>query len=476
MDDSRKDLDDYLDKIHLGHCLRVLRELPDDSIDAVISDPPYGLGDREPTAEDIITYLTGGGLDTGGDFMGEAWDLPSVPILRELYRVLRPGAHCLMFSSTRSWDLLSIGLRAVGFECRDTIAEMHPALLWIQREGMPKGINVRKAIADSRSIFEAPKWEGWNTALAPSWEPILVFRKPLEGRVCDNVMKHGTGALNVDVCRVAVQKGDGWDVPQSALGVNPGGNLGFKTGEGRSGERATPHAGGRWPPNMTLQHAPGCRKLGVKRVRNKSGDVKAGVGQQYKGWGSVTTAAKDKPAHKDADGKEAVEDWACVEGCPARALATQSGQRPSTLTGRADPSKAYENPGDNHGESWFGGGNSRVYADAGTATRFFPQFEAANPPFLYCPKESPRGRTLDGRLDNPHPTVKPLRLFRWLVRMVTPPGGIVLDPYIGSGTTAHAALAEGMRFVGIERDASHHETATARVRLVLGDIIASKTV
>jgi len=133
---------EYENRVLLGKCLDVLKQLPDESFHAVVTDPPYGLGTKEPTVKQLIAFLKGADLDTGGDFMGADWEIPSVPIWKEVYRVLKPGGHVLSFGGTRSWDLISMGLRAAGFEYRDTIADEVAALQWIHGQGMPKGLNV----------------------------------------------------------------------------------------------------------------------------------------------------------------------------------------------------------------------------------------------------------------------------------------------------------------------------------------------
>jgi site-specific DNA-methyltransferase (adenine-specific) len=139
-----------LNRILLGDCLELLKKLPDDSIDSVVTDPPYGLGNKDPDAMDIFMYVLGATLDTGGDFMGRDWDIPSVQIWREVYRVLKPGGYVVSFGGTRTFDLISIGLRMAGFECRDTISRFHPEvelpiIQWIQSQGMPKSRNPFKS-------------------------------------------------------------------------------------------------------------------------------------------------------------------------------------------------------------------------------------------------------------------------------------------------------------------------------------------
>jgi len=137
---------DYENQVLHGACLDVLRELPDNTYDAVVTDPPYGLGTKEPTVEQIVSYLQGADLDTGGDFMGANWEIPSVPTWREIFRVLKPGGHVACFGGTRTWDLIALGARAAGFEFRDSLAGQFPALMWVHGQGFPKSLNISKAI------------------------------------------------------------------------------------------------------------------------------------------------------------------------------------------------------------------------------------------------------------------------------------------------------------------------------------------
>jgi site-specific DNA-methyltransferase (adenine-specific) len=204
--------------IHLGDCLEYLKSLPDNSIDAIVSDPPYGLGTREPTGEDIDRYLAGeAGLNTGGDFMRYGWEIPSVPTFRECFRVLKPGRHICCFAGTRTFDLMACGMLAAGFIEDGGLAQRFglPILQWIHGQGFPKSLDIAKAIdkhlgikrevLGERTVIqgggtsfalragerrevqvqitsatspEAKKWEGWGTALKPAWEPIICLRKP----------------------------------------------------------------------------------------------------------------------------------------------------------------------------------------------------------------------------------------------------------------------------------------------------------
>lgn len=512
----------------LGKCLDILKTLPDEVGDACVTDPPYGLGTKEPTVKQLIAFLRGADLKTG-DFMGAKWEIPSVPVWKEVYRVLKPGAHVLSFGGTRTFDLISMGLRAAGFEYRDTIADEYAALQWIHGQGMPKSLNVSKAIdaeaGAKREVIgtyrvsgnaltptkekggtfvtgapnspageleitapataEAKVWDGYGTGLKPAWEPILVFRKPLAGKVIDNVREYGTGAINIDATRIAHTTVSG-----GSLDKNPHLRESIKLGQNvepssygmqRDGDlMAQANPKGRWPSNLVLCHSSGCRQVGTKKVKSHNPDNKLGACRS-----AGPTFAQDKytrtkmvhsaVGHADEDGTEAVEAWECVEGCPVRELDEQSGDRPSTLTGRADPSKAQPHPGmETNPNSTFLGErtyHSDVYADSGGASRFFPSFEGQEPvevPFKYVAKPGKKETQLDGLIKNDHPTKKPLELMKWLVKLVCPKGGVVLDPYCGSGATLHAACEEGMLYIGIDNDPHAVEIAQARMDIVSG--------
>lgn len=413
-----------LDQILLGDCLDLLKELPDESIDSVVSDVPYGLGNKDPDPMDIFMYVLGATLETGGDFMGRDWQIPSLQVWREIYRVLKPGGHVLSFAGTRTFDLVSIGLRMAGFECRDTIGRNYPVLQWVQGQGMPKSHNVSAAIdkklGRKREVLglrsshrdrpitenwdrtltstheeqflkgnkftvpvtesqseEAKQWEGWGSGLKPAWEPILVFRKPLAGTLASNVLKHGTGGLNIDATRVRHASKDDFEAHKKGVDAirEKGGSRdkSWKNDSDLSGANEV-KASGRWPSNCVLEHSPSCRKVGTQEIaphpqgserfqKTTGGDFSDSYGNQV---------AQDEP--------EVLPVWECTEGCPVLALDAQSGDRPSTLTGRADPSGSHEHPGtEMNPTSTFLGERthlSKVYADAGGASRFFTQIEA----------------------------------------------------------------------------------------------------
>lgn len=573
-----------VDQILLGNCLTHLRTLPDASVDSIVTDPPYGLGPKEPTIEEIIAYLQGANLVVGGDFMNNDWEIPSVAVWKECFRILKPGGYVLCFAGTRTFDIMSMGIRAAGFENRDTIATEFgpPVLQWVHAQGFPKNHNISKAIdkslgaerkvvgtkrgkggenlnkisrpggedtTDAKGLGaygvgakqkdidipvtapeseEAKTFDGFGTALKPSWEPILVFRKPIEERtVALQVMSTGTGAMNIDACRV----GGG------EILTGGGGKLWSHYRDDKL-EKAAPKVNngeGRWPANVLFVHSDACKKVGTKKVpapvinRFDDGMKPFGEGAGH-GYTTVKTG--------DADGNEEIavyectegcpvkaldeqsgiststggvkggtlgksgiyghfepkvranagglgdkggasrfyaqfeadapEVYECAEGCPVKTLNEQSGDRKSTLTGRADPNEAHEHPATARPEAFFGvikGGIGKVYADEGGAGRFYAQFEP-DAPFHYTRKANKGEATVGGEIENTHPTKKPIALMKYLVRLVTPKGGVVLDPYCGSGTTCAAAIEEGMHFVGMERDPKHHKTSQERCNVI----------
>jgi site-specific DNA-methyltransferase (adenine-specific) len=428
-------------KLIHGDCLEKLKELPDCSVDSVVTDPPYGLS-----------------------FMGKKWDydVPSVEVWKECLRVLKPGGHLLAFAGTRTQHRMAVRIEDAGFEIRDMIA-------WVYGSGFPKSLDVSKAIdkaagaererigrkesardcprregwerphhldPDSNSKFitapatdAARQWAGWGTALKPALEPITVARKPLgEKTVAANVLEHGTGAINVDGCRVghdetlpkmsgkAILGGssDGWDRPWKN---DPDGLARRQSAADAAIEKC--NALGRWPANFihdgseeVLALFPTGAKPKPERRGKKGGsgfglfnDEKTaetlGVWPADEGGSSARFFYCAKASKKDRD-----------EGCEG--LAEKLVVRMATQNGTSDtPSKAME------------------------------RFAAA--------------------ARNHHPTVKPTDLMRYLCRLVTPPKGIVLDPFMGSGSTGKAAALEGFNFIGIEREESYMEIAEARV-------------
>ena len=336
-------------QLHLGDCLDVLATLPDNSVDSIVTDPPYGLS-----------------------FMGKKWDydVPSVTIWEQCLRVLKPGGHLLAFAGTRTQHRMAVRIEDAGFEIRDMIA-------WVYGSGFPKSLDVSKAIDKAagaeREVVanqhraatgrghqgeggyaygetfnitapatpEARQWSGWGTALKPALEPITMARKPLSGTVAETVLQHGTGGINVDGCRVGTEI------------------------------RLNQSAG-----NKNLEHR---------------------------------TTVTPISSHNETDGRECIGRWPANiihDGSNEAALALKSGAR-----------------------------------------------------FFYTAKAGKDDR----ETDNNHPTVKPTTLMAYLCRLVTPPEGTVLDPFMGSGSTGKAATVNGFRFIGIERDPEYHKIAQARI-------------
>jgi DNA modification methylase len=411
-----------------GDCIPVMAELAEGSIDAIVCDPPYGLEfmgkewDRFPL-RDRGLRLTGNGNATEARGFGSnvAYGTTPAALLAfqewcgtwalAAYRVLKPGGHLVAFGGTRTFHRLTCALEDAGLEIRDCLS-------WLYGSGFPKSLDVSKAIdkaagaarpavrvrtdgvgntarsihkaegfaASRETIFvetapatdAAKAWQGWGTALKPAWEPIILARKPLgERNVAANVLAHGTGAINVDGCRIA------GDVPQVVQGAE---DRIFGNGKGLRSEPmlSNPSPLGRWPANLVLDDA----AAGMLDAQSGESDSKASSGRNG----------------RDAGG------------------ATWSLNRADDLV--------------------------RGHTDSGGASRFF-----------YTAKADAEDR--DG---SKHPTVKPVELMKWLIRLVTPPGGVVLDPFLGSGTTVYAARMLGIRSIGIEREAPYVEQAVWRLR------------
>ena len=460
--------------------------MPDASVDAIVTDPPYGLG-----------------------FMGKAWDKmpPGDQVGKELLRVAKPGTHLLAFGGTRTYHRLVCALEDAGWEIRDSLA-------WLYGSGFPKSLNLKG------------EREGWGTALKPAHEPIVLARKPLAGTVAANVLAHGTGALNVDGCRVPTPGGSPAEKRRAT--ARRSGNVPVQDcAENReANERAgkirnysapevytAPRAGeqiGRWPPNVLLGHADSCGAARFVVVESPyAGDVAANTeyarrcvadslrrgehpiashllytqpdvlrddvpeerqrgieaGLAWAELADTTVVYMDRGLSsgmalgvqraKDA-GRRVVRRWLddpsrdesvpCADLCPVGMLDEQSGERSSgSRAAGVRSGLGY------HGAD--GDGGPAIEGSAGTASRFFPRFK-------YEAKASTRERG-EGCT---HPTVKPIDLMRWLCRLVTPPGGTILDPFAGSGTTVIAALREGFNAIGIEREAEYVEISRRRIK------------
>jgi site-specific DNA-methyltransferase (adenine-specific) len=430
--------------LYLADCIEAMRTMPDNSVDSVVTDPPYHLtnqsGGPSNAGETPQSRAQAGANSTG--FMGKAWDggniAQRVELWAEVARVLKPGGHVLAFGGARTYHRMVCSIEDAGFEIRDRVLslnsdgqleEHYP--VWIFGSGFPKAEIWTKAKADkgqaeSVKMLEAG-YEGWaRGGLKPAHEPICVARKPLVASVAENVLLHGVGALNIDACRVHAEdpKGGAYTVKR----LKPGATL----NETR----------GNWRPED------------------------AGA-ELYHGQ----MAAGRFPANVIHDGGAEV-----VAQFPAEA-----GQQAALKTRNSDKTR------NAFGE--FAGSPDADFAphDArGSAARFF-----------YCPKASRADRngglfigaapvvasgatmrdceTADwsARNGNSHPTVKPTDLMAYLCRLVTPPGGVVLDPFMGSGSTGKACMREGFRFVGCELEPEYLAIAAARIGYEHGLVAAA---
>lgn len=414
-------------QIHHGDNREVLKNFADNSIDSVVTDPPYELG-----------------------FMGKSWDATgvaySVELWQEVMRVLKPGGHLLAFSGSRTYHRMAVAIEDAGFEIRDQI-------MWIYGSGFPKSHDVSKGIdkqagaerevvgqttkarstsgksalptVGGETIYEtwdetapataeAKQWQGWGTALKPAHEPIVVARKPLIGTVAANVLTYGTGGLNIDGARVGSEGGT------TGSEYIPNDSPIYGKGLGNTGEVVKLDAG-RWPANVIHD--------GSDEVVALFPDSKGGAFPAKRGQAINTSFASSQETE----------------------------------------------------------GGFRAMGDSGSAARFF-----------YCAKASKRDRNegLDGFElkqtiggggltvvggaygsikapgQNHHPTVKPTDLMRYLCRLVTPPKGIVLDPFMGSGSTGKAAMYEGFEFVGIELTDEYLPIAKARIEFAIEEMKA----
>ncbi len=350
-----------------GDCLEVMASMNPDSIDSIVTDPPYGLSFK--------------GVD------GKDWDhgVPGISFWEKALKVAKPGAYLLAFGNTKTFHRLMAAIEDAGWNIRDT-------LMWVYGMGFPKSHNISKAIdkmmgvkheivgdneplslVDVKNIKvivpetpEAKQWVGWGTALKPAWELIIMAQKPFKGTVAENVLKYGTGGLNIDRCRVPTKKSEGTHDKKIVTGTIWG-----------------THPLGRWPANLIH------------------------------------------------DGSEEV-----LKLFPVTKNSRIKAHRLNVMNPTSFNFKGQLVP-----DSYYGG--------EGSAARIF-----------YCAKASKSER---GQGNN-HPTVKPITLMRYLVRLVTPPGGIVLDPFCGSGSTGVAAVMEGFRFIGIDIVEEYCEIARKRIR------------
>jgi DNA modification methylase len=486
-----------------GDCLEVIKKFPDNYFDSIVTDPPYALGFMGKSWDKFDTASAAQGLNAGATGKAHSHGLAynDARVFQdwcqqwasEVLRVLTPGAHLLAFGGTRTYHRMACAIEDAGFEIRDS-------LHWIYGSGFPKSLDVSKAIdkhlGATRPVVETipDRWagkgdvlqratqdvraeahitssataaaaaaDGWGTALKPAHEPVVVARKPLsEKTVAANVLEWGTGGLNIDGCRVENEPGrqSGWSISGSKASGNSS-----MSGPNYARDPKPDDPAGRWPPNILLTHAADCQPAGTRRVKGSRVDKPRESDEMVSGYSGGLGGHRPARGIGDVDGMETVQAWECADGCPVAGLDAQSG----TLTSGTGAVKHASAKGGTKSASI--GAENRpegmpmlCYGDTGGASRFYPQF-TWDPdydfPFMYCAKASPSERPkVDGIA---HPTCKPVALMRWLVRLVTPPGGIVLDPFAGTGTTAAACLEEGFSYVLIEREADYMKLIDQRL-------------
>lgn len=481
-------------QLYNDDCLVVMRGLPDNSVDSIVCDPPYGLSKAPDMAEVLRHWLAGDDYEhQGSGFMGKGWDsfVPGPGVWRECLRVLKPGGHLLAFAGSRTADLMGISIRLAGFEIRDQMQ-------WLYGTGFPKSLNVGKAIdkaagarrevvrpvgnpepqvvdrgaldfggatgkaknglKDGHTITapatpEAQQWDGWGTALKPAHEPIIVARKPLEGTVAQNVLAYGTGAINIDGCRIGEHVNT---TPSGADRFNArAADRGYRPGAYPQGDHPPDGTPGRWPANVIMDHE-------AARVLDEQSGIRA-AGRAPKnnnvGFGGVYT---DGTARKGVKREAAINYgsggasrfFKVVEPDAHDDLPINTPDIPR-FRYCAEPSGRERDAGLEHMEE-----QQWVQFQTGGGASGQPSSMSA-------------GR--DTKRRNIHSTVKPIALMGYLQTCVTRPGGVTLDPFMGSGTGGCAAVLEGFRYIGIELDTTEGYFEIAQARIAhWAEVIASE--
>ncbi len=429
-------------KLMQGDNILSLKKLPENSIDSVVTDAPYGLGKEQDMNIVLKDWIEKGYSEIKGKgFMGKEWDayVPQPAFWKEVFRVLKPGGHVLCFFGTRTYDIGTMAMRLAGFEIRDQI-------MWIYGSGFPKSLNIGKAfdkkngnerqvVGDRPLIGTAiheggtrpegketlditkgsSQYEGWGTALKPANEPICLARKPLsEKTIVDNVIKWGTGGINVDGCRIGT---DVISIHNAPKGTFAGGDLdrGSDTDSYRDSE-------GRFPANILFDEE------AAQILDEQSGILKGDSPNRGPRKGGGTPNFIDQENKRLGIVKE------------------NNTLTPSKFSGDGGASRFF-----------YIAKVSKKERNLGLDDSFDKETKG------YRPGEALGGQQIDVIKKNTHPTLKPINLMTYLCRLITPPGGICLDPFMGSGSTGIAACLEGFRFVGMELDEDYFKIAEARV-------------
>jgi DNA modification methylase len=454
-------------KLLLGDCLDKLKELEDNSVDSIVTDPPYGL-----------SAAPNSGKSSKGGFMGKQWDydVPSVEIWEECLRVLKPGGHLLAFAGSRTYHRMAVRIEDAGFEIRDMIS-------WLYGSGFPKSMDISKQFdkragverevvgkrtdafgdvtesetGDGRNLWGkasttevdvysteaitdlAKEWQGYGTALKPAHEPVVMARKPLsEGTVVDNVQKWRTGGINIDESRIPTDE----DQRRPSKGGENGLN---NTNTFKIRERAVeeqPKHDGRFPANLILDEEAG-KLLDEQTGVLSSGFMKAGTPRLMSDNPNKNTYGKWNP-------DTVVNDTYGDSGGASRFFYCPK-------VSKSERNEGLEVVGAKNGVSQF-------TSKGGLKCKKCNKWKNSGNP-CQCNEPDFEQQQWNGTLDkNSHPTVKPLALMTYLIKLVTPKGGTTLDPFMGSGSTGKAAVRGGFGFIGIEREDEYFQIAEARIK------------
>lgn len=459
-----------------GDVIDKLTPFKDASFDAVLCDPPYGLSKQPDMAEVLKHWLAGDDYKhryTG--FMGKTWDsfVPGPSTWKEILRVLKPGGFALVFGGTRTFDLTVTALRLAGFEIKDV-------MMWHFGSGFPKSHNIAKALGSGGG-----RWGAYGTGLKPSYEPIIVAMKPIEGTYAQNALMHGVAGLNIDGSRIAINGENlGRDIYQTQSWKNTS-----KAGVGSVNENWKK---GRWPANTLLSHHESCKPQGTKKIGK--GEAKSTSTPRSNYGFKLSESSADRSDSIVNYGEEEVEVWDCHEDCPVKTMDEQSGD---TSSARAGGNPNNPKRGSEKSDPLWGmvdGRETHDYRDKGGASRFFykaktaksernvgcekfnwilvnHQFHFVLPALLkqaqVWEQLSKQNRILHG---NPHPTIKPLDLCRYLANLILPPAREdeprrLLVPFSGSGSEVLGGALVGWEDItSIELDPSHNLIAAARIK------------
>jgi site-specific DNA-methyltransferase (adenine-specific) len=408
-------------KLYNNDCLKQLKELADNSVDSIITDPPYELG-----------------------FMGKSWDSTGIANNKEMWaeclRVLKHGGHLLAFGGTRTYHRMACAIEDAGFEVRDMIE-------WVYGSGFPKSLNIGKAIdklqGNKREVSgyeerfgregrkancgfkeeyvgasgtqdqsamkpimlpvsnEAKQWEGWGTATKPAHEPICMARKPLaEKTVAENVLKWGTGGINIDASRVEIEENTS----------RTNGKTAIRADKGMNSEQGGGHSQGRFPANLITDGSEEVREC-FPETKSGGGNKATKTAETFFGFGGTNNSI-----------------WKCDSGNTSRFFKSIIYQAKASKSDRNEGCKGIEE------KEGIRTNAPRENEDIKTPTR-----------------------------TNNHPTVKPTALMQYLIKMITPKGGTVLDPFMGSGSTGKACIKDGFSFIGIEKEEEYFKIAEARI-------------